>query len=193
MFRCCIELVVFFLYPKAGRGCLRTHFDLGNSSLSVNSMTVASNPIKGALSILAEKYDLPLVCKQYFMILFYTDEFVSCQSLHGRLATQMERDIRVDLGFRGMPMTEEQRRQFSPGPRTTMFRIPEFKWSAMHQRLLTDLLFALESDVHVWRRCVKWCMWAWQRGKGEHGACSDAQITPPYQNKRIKFINIIIC
>ncbi|TKS80785.1 Lipopolysaccharide-responsive and beige-like anchor protein [Collichthys lucidus] len=73
------------------------------------------------------------------------------QSLHGRLGSQMERDIRVDLGFRGMPMTEEQRRQFSPGPRTTMFRIPEFKWSAMHQRLLTDLLFALESDVHVWR------------------------------------------
>lgn len=121
-------------------------------------MTVASNPIKDALSILAEKYDLPLVCKQYFMMLFYTDEFVSYQSLHGRLATQMERDIRVDLGFRGMPMTEEQRRQFSPGPRTTMFRIPEFKWSTMHQRLLTDLLFALESDVHVWRRCVKWCM-----------------------------------
>lgn len=49
-------------------------------------------------------------------------------------------------------MTEEQRRQFSPGPRTTMFRIPEFKWSPMHQRLLTDLLFALETDVHVWRR-----------------------------------------
>ncbi|XP_047451139.1 neurobeachin isoform X2 [Mugil cephalus] len=73
------------------------------------------------------------------------------QSLHGRLITQMERDIRVDLGFRGAPMTEEQRRQFSPGPRTTMFRIPEFKWSGMHQRLLTDLLFALESDVHVWR------------------------------------------
>lgn len=51
-------------------------------------------------------------------------------------------------------MTEEQRRQFSPGPRTTMFRIPEFKWSPMHQRLLTDLLFALETDVHVWRRWV---------------------------------------
>lgn len=58
----------------------------------------------------------------------------------------------MDLGFRGMPMTEEQRRQFSPGPRTTMFRIPEFKWSPMHQRLLTDLLFALETDVHAWRR-----------------------------------------
>uniref|UniRef100_A0A673XZS5 Neurobeachin a n=1 Tax=Salmo trutta TaxID=8032 RepID=A0A673XZS5_SALTR len=74
------------------------------------------------------------------------------QALRGR--TQLERDLRVDLGFRGMmtePMTEEQRRQFSPGPRTTMFRIPEFKWSPMHQRLLTDLLFALESDVHLWR------------------------------------------
>ncbi|XP_029027951.1 neurobeachin-like isoform X3 [Betta splendens] len=76
---------------------------------------------------------------------------VTTQSLHGRPAAQTDRDIRVDLGFRGMPMTEDQRHQFSPGPRTTMFRIPEFKWSAMHQRLLTDLLFALESDVHVWR------------------------------------------
>lgn len=74
------------------------------------------------------------------------------QALHGRSAAQLERDLRVDLGFRGMPMTEEQRRQFSPGPRTTMFRIPEFKWSPMHQRLLTDLLFALETDVHMWRR-----------------------------------------
>ncbi|XP_043114591.1 neurobeachin isoform X4 [Puntigrus tetrazona] len=73
------------------------------------------------------------------------------QSLHGRSGSYLDRDLRVDLGFRGMPMTEEQRRQFSPGPRTTMFRIPEFKWSPMHQRLLTDLLFALEADVHIWR------------------------------------------
>ncbi|XP_029331038.1 neurobeachin isoform X9 [Mus caroli] len=73
------------------------------------------------------------------------------QAVQGRSSTQQDRDLRVDLGFRGMPMTEEQRRQFSPGPRTTMFRIPEFKWSPMHQRLLTDLLFALETDVHVWR------------------------------------------
>uniref|UniRef100_A0A8C5NRD9 Neurobeachin n=1 Tax=Junco hyemalis TaxID=40217 RepID=A0A8C5NRD9_JUNHY len=72
-------------------------------------------------------------------------------AIQGRSVTQQDRDLRVDLGFRGMPMTEEQRRQFSPGPRTTMFRIPEFKWSPMHQRLLTDLLFALETDVHVWR------------------------------------------
>uniref|UniRef100_A0A670IDV8 Neurobeachin n=1 Tax=Podarcis muralis TaxID=64176 RepID=A0A670IDV8_PODMU len=73
------------------------------------------------------------------------------EAVQGRSITQQDRDLRVDLGFRGMPMTEEQRRQFSPGPRTTMFRIPEFKWSPMHQRLLTDLLFALETDVHVWR------------------------------------------
>uniref|UniRef100_A0A8C2G277 Neurobeachin n=1 Tax=Cyprinus carpio TaxID=7962 RepID=A0A8C2G277_CYPCA len=73
------------------------------------------------------------------------------QSLHGRSGSHLDRDLRVDLGFRGMPMSEEQCRQFSPGPRTTMFRIPEFKWSPMHQRLLTDLLFALEADVHIWR------------------------------------------
>ncbi|KAJ3614490.1 hypothetical protein NHX12_018062 [Muraenolepis orangiensis] len=32
-----------------------------------------------------------------------------------------------------------------------MFRIPEFRWSHMHQRLLTDLLFSIETDVQMWR------------------------------------------
>lgn len=35
--------------------------------------------------------------------------------------------------------------------RSTMFRIPEFKWSPMHQRLLTDLLFSIETDIQMWR------------------------------------------
>ncbi|KAM4709985.1 lipopolysaccharide-responsive and beige-like anchor protein [Discoglossus pictus] len=37
------------------------------------------------------------------------------------------------------------------GSRSTMFRIPEFKWSMMHQRLLTDLLFSIETDIQMWR------------------------------------------
>ena len=32
--------------------------------------------------------------------------------------------------------------------------IPEYLWSPIHQRLLADLLFAIESDVQVWRRLV---------------------------------------
>uniref|UniRef100_A0A3P9I647 Neurobeachin n=1 Tax=Oryzias latipes TaxID=8090 RepID=A0A3P9I647_ORYLA len=39
----------------------------------------------------------------------------------------------------------------TPAPRSTMFRIPEFCWSHMHQRLLTDLLFSIETDVQMWR------------------------------------------
>ncbi|XP_062055494.1 lipopolysaccharide-responsive and beige-like anchor protein isoform X2 [Lepus europaeus] len=35
--------------------------------------------------------------------------------------------------------------------RSTMFRVPEFKWSQMHQRLLTDLLFSIETDIQMWR------------------------------------------
>ncbi|KAL9700780.1 hypothetical protein quinque_004221 [Culex quinquefasciatus] len=31
------------------------------------------------------------------------------------------------------------------------FRIPEFKWSYIHQRLLSDVLFSLETDIQVWR------------------------------------------
>ncbi|XP_042557814.1 LOW QUALITY PROTEIN: lipopolysaccharide-responsive and beige-like anchor protein [Dipodomys spectabilis] len=35
--------------------------------------------------------------------------------------------------------------------RSAVFRIPEFKWSHMHQRLLTDLLFSIETDIQMWR------------------------------------------
>ncbi|TRY90962.1 hypothetical protein DNTS_022194, partial [Danionella cerebrum] len=60
--------------------------------------------------------------------------------------SQMERDLRVDLGFRGMPMTEEQRRQFSPGPRTTMFRIPEFNHST---KSVMDFVNSNENIIFV--------------------------------------------
>ncbi|XP_065544516.1 lipopolysaccharide-responsive and beige-like anchor protein isoform X1 [Lathamus discolor] len=44
-------------------------------------------------------------------------------------------------------MSDGQRRD----SRSTVFRIPEFKWSLMHQRLLTDLLFSIETDIQMWR------------------------------------------
>ncbi len=40
---------------------------------------------------------------------------------------------------------------FSPGPRAPPFRIPEFRWSYLHQKLLSDLLFSLEQDIQVWK------------------------------------------
>lgn len=43
------------------------------------------------------------------------------------------------------------RQLFSPGPRAPPFRIPEFRWSYLHQKLLSDLLHSLEQDVHVWK------------------------------------------
>nr|CAD7255917.1 unnamed protein product [Timema shepardi] len=43
------------------------------------------------------------------------------------------------------------RPMFSPGPTQPPFRIPEFKWSYIHQRLLSDVLFSLETDIQVWR------------------------------------------
>ncbi|XP_064859402.1 lipopolysaccharide-responsive and beige-like anchor protein [Oncorhynchus nerka] len=44
-----------------------------------------------------------------------------------------------------------QASESSSSARSTMFRIPEFRWSHMHQRLLTDLLFSIETDVQTWR------------------------------------------
>ncbi|XP_054846047.1 lipopolysaccharide-responsive and beige-like anchor protein isoform X2 [Eublepharis macularius] len=50
-------------------------------------------------------------------------------------------------GQSGGAVSDGQRRD----SRSTMFRIPEFRWSQMHQRLLTDLLFSIETDVQMWR------------------------------------------
>lgn len=47
--------------------------------------------------------------------------------------------------------TSSSRPMFSPGPTRPPFRIPEFKWSYIHQRLLSDVLFSLETDIQVWR------------------------------------------
>ena len=41
---------------------------------------------------------------------------------------------------------------FSPGPSRPPFRIPEFRWSYVHQRLLSDLLGSIEADLHTWRK-----------------------------------------
>ncbi|XP_069386036.1 lipopolysaccharide-responsive and beige-like anchor protein isoform X2 [Paralichthys olivaceus] len=47
--------------------------------------------------------------------------------------------------------SSQPRESGASAPRSTMFRIPEFRWSHMHQRLLTDLLFSIETDVQMWR------------------------------------------
>lgn len=58
-------------------------------------------------------------------------------------------DVKKNKNNGGRPM-------FSPGPSRPPFRIPEFKWSYIHQRLLSDVLFSLETDIQVWRRCAKY-------------------------------------
>nr|CAB3264214.1 neurobeachin [Phallusia mammillata] len=49
----------------------------------------------------------------------------------------------------GTPPQDQQ--QFSPGPRTVVFRVPEFKWSEPHLRLLDDLFTCLEGDIESWK------------------------------------------
>ena len=51
----------------------------------------------------------------------------------------------------GGDVPEAKRQTFSPGPARPPFRIPEFRWSYIHQRLLADVLFSLETDIQVWR------------------------------------------
>ncbi|KAG5848455.1 hypothetical protein ANANG_G00098630 [Anguilla anguilla] len=45
----------------------------------------------------------------------------------------------------------DQGKESSSTGQETAFHIPQFQWSHMHQRLLTDLLFAIETDIQMWR------------------------------------------
>lgn len=73
---------------------------------------------------------------------------------------QIQREIEHPVHTNEVPMNEQQHKRqksgssrpmFSPGPTRPPFRIPEFKWSYIHQRLLSDVLFSLETDIQVWR------------------------------------------
>ena len=35
------------------------------------------------------------------------------------------------------------------------FRIPEFKWSQVHKRLLNDILSCIEEEIYQWKRLVE--------------------------------------
>lgn len=70
--------------------------------------------------------------------------------INSKLANMVLQDGGQAQGAAG---TSAQNRDGSASSsRSSMFRIPEFKWSHMHQRLLTDLLFSIETDVQMWRR-----------------------------------------
>lgn len=53
---------------------------------------------------------------------------------------------------RSQSFREGATKMFSAGPQAPPFRIPEFRWSGLHQKLLSDLLFSIETDVQVWKR-----------------------------------------
>lgn len=65
-------------------------------------------------------------------------------------ANMQHDDANPDVHHKRQKSTSS-RPMFSPGPTRPPFRIPEFKWSYIHQRLLSDVLFSLETDIQVWR------------------------------------------
>ncbi|XP_053107967.1 lipopolysaccharide-responsive and beige-like anchor protein isoform X2 [Hemicordylus capensis] len=76
-----------------------------------------------------------------------------------RLELKSSTSLEVNQPLRSIPEMSRQQDPSGQGVgagsngqrRSTMFRIPEFRWSQMHQRLLTDLLFSIETDVQMWR------------------------------------------
>ncbi|XP_030168793.1 lipopolysaccharide-responsive and beige-like anchor protein isoform X1 [Lynx canadensis] len=78
---------------------------------------------------------------------------------------ELKASTNMEASHLHQPVLEMSRQQEGPGQgiapdggngqrrdsRSAMFRIPEFKWSQMHQRLLTDLLFSIETDIQMWR------------------------------------------
>ncbi|KAL1129748.1 hypothetical protein AAG570_012692, partial [Ranatra chinensis] len=82
----------------------------------------------------------------YFLVRLSPQKRPHCASM----STQVEPN-HFNESKRTKPKDGNGRPMFSPGPSRPPFRIPEFKWSYIHQRLLSDVLFALETDIQVWR------------------------------------------
>lgn len=81
-------------------------------------------------------------------------------SLTGHTAVEKEKDRQSDSERKSASVSRSSsigssqshsRQIFSSGPTRPPFRIPEFRWSYIHQRLLSDVLFSLETDMQVWR------------------------------------------
>ncbi|XP_063080462.1 lipopolysaccharide-responsive and beige-like anchor protein isoform X2 [Cavia porcellus] len=103
--------------------------------------------------------ETPAVSEQKIVKLDVSSVTTDTEKLELKASTNMEPPQPL------RPMPEMSRQQEQPGQgtapdaadgqrrdsRSTMFRIPEFKWSQMHQRLLTDLLFSIETDIQMWR------------------------------------------
>ncbi|CRK90982.1 CLUMA_CG004671, isoform B, partial [Clunio marinus] len=66
-------------------------------------------------------------------------------------ANMQHDEANADVHQHKRQKSTSNRPMFSPGPTRPPFRIPEFKWSYIHQRLLSDVLFSLETDIQVWR------------------------------------------
>ena len=63
-------------------------------------------------------------------------------------AKQSEKPGSFDIPASGQ---SSGRHIFSPGPRAPPFRISDFKWSYLHKKLLSDLLYTLEDDIQGWK------------------------------------------
>ncbi|XP_069195575.1 neurobeachin [Procambarus clarkii] len=81
-------------------------------------------------------------------------------SLAGQSTLEREKDRQSDSERKSASVSRSSsigssqshsRQIFSSGPTRPPFRIPEFRWSYIHQRLLSDVLFSLETDMQVWR------------------------------------------
>lgn len=83
-----------------------------------------------------------------FCNLILTDDDAKQQTY---VQQQQEQQQQPQQPHQQRPKSGSTRPMFSPGPTRPPFRIPEFKWSYIHQRLLSDVLFSLETDIQVWR------------------------------------------
>ncbi|MEE6461317.1 hypothetical protein FKM82_001255 [Ascaphus truei] len=126
-----------------------------NAELAI-AAPVASPNVGGDIS--TSTSDVSLVSERKIAKLDVSSIASDTENLELKASTSHE----PDQPYRAMPETtkqpgslqaergassDDQRRD----SRSTMFRIPEFKWSLIHQRLLTDLLFSIETDIQMWR------------------------------------------
>uniref|UniRef100_H2YT40 BEACH domain-containing protein n=1 Tax=Ciona savignyi TaxID=51511 RepID=H2YT40_CIOSA len=75
--------------------------------------------------------------------------------VHSKVSKDKQEEFAEEPAPSTSTQSGTQQVEFSPGPRTVVFRVPEFNWSEVHLRLLDDLFSCLEVDIENWKSTNK--------------------------------------
>ncbi|XP_050442787.1 neurobeachin isoform X2 [Adelges cooleyi] len=120
-----------------------------NIEIVENKSTIVSNENNEQIDLQTHKENVSEVSEKNIELTKISDKVVS--DIKSAEVNTVEGETDEKTKKKPAAPSVDSRPMFNPGPSRPPFRIPEFKWSYIHQRLLSDVLYSLESNIQIWR------------------------------------------